>query len=87
MSITERSVLPHGTRVKVIRGRFPSDPSSIGRMGTVMEHSVYYPNKVDVAMDGNPAIRTFAPDEIEVVEGPESVPPDHEAAKKRLARP
>jgi hypothetical protein len=87
MSITERSLLPRGTRVKIIRGRFPSDPSLVGRVGTVVEHSAYYANKVEVTLDGDPAIRTFAPDEIEVVESPAAVPPDHEAAKKRLARP
>lgn len=87
MSITELSVLPHGTRVKVKRGRFPSDPSLIGSTGTVVEHSVYFAHKVGVTLDGDPSIHTFAVDELEVVEGPEAMPPDRAAAKQRLARP
>lgn len=87
MSTTELSVLPRGARVRVKRGRFPTDPSLIGRSGTVVEHSVYSAHKVDVTLDGEPRIRTFAVDEVEVVEGPEAIPPEQEAAKKRLARP
>ncbi|MFW6330322.1 MAG: hypothetical protein ACOC3J_01220 [Gemmatimonadota bacterium] len=87
MAITELSVLPHGTRVKVIRGPFPSDPALIGRVGTVVEHSTYYPNKVELSLDGDPRIHTMATSELEVVEGPEAIPPDRAEAKKRLARP
>lgn len=87
MAITELSVLPHGTRVRIERGPFPTDPALLGQMGTVVEHSQYFPHNVSVTLDGDPRIRTFAPVELEVVEGPEAIPPDHVAAKKRLARP
>ena len=87
MSITELSVLPRGTRVKIKRGRFPADPATVGREGIVVEHSQYFPHKVEVSLDGDPSIHTFAPDEVEVVSAPEALPPDKEQAKKRLARP
>lgn len=87
MSITELSVLPRGTRVKVRRGRFPTDPAVVGREGIVVEHSQYYPHKIEVSLDGDPSIHTFAPDEVEIVSAPEALPSDKEAAKKRLARP
>lgn len=87
MAITEFSVLPHGTRVRVKRGPFPADAALLGRAGTVVEHSQYYPTKIEVTLDGEARIRTFAPGELDVVEGPEAIPPDQEAARKRLARP
>ena len=87
MSITELSVLPHGTRIRVKRGRFPSDPSLVGREGMVVEHSQYSPHKINVSLDGDPQIHTFAPDEVELVSAPPALPEDKEAAKKRLARP
>lgn len=87
MAITELSVLPHGTRVKVIRGPFPSDPALLGRTGTVVEHSTYFPHKVELSLDGDPRIRVVAASELEIVSGPEAIPPDQAAAKKRLARP
>ena len=87
MSITEFSVLPHGTRVEVKRGRFPTDPDLIGRTGVVVEHSPYFPHKINVTLDGDPEIRTFAPDEVELVSAPAALPPDKADAKKRLARP
>ncbi len=87
MAITELSVLPHGTRVRIQRGPLPSDPGLIGRTGAVVEHSVYTPQKVSVTLDGDPEIRAFAPVELEIVEGPEALPVDRETAKKRLSRP
>lgn len=87
MSITELSVLPHGTRVKVKRGRFPTDPSLLGQTGVVVEHSPYYPHKINVSLDGDPEIHTFAPDEVELVSAPPALPADKADAKKRLARP
>ncbi len=87
MSVTELSVLPHGARVKVRRGPYPSDPALLGQVGTVVEHSTYFPTKVQVVLDGDPRILTFATAELEVVEGPEAIPPDREAARKRLVRP
>lgn len=87
MSVTELSVLPHGARVKVRRGPYPSDPALLGQVGTVVEHSVYFPTKVSVTLDGEPSIRTFATAELEVVDGPEAIPPDREAGRQRLVRP
>ncbi len=87
MSITELSVLSQGTRVRIQRGPIPSDPGLVGRAGTVMEHSVYTPNKVSVTLDGDPEIRAFAPVELEILDGPEALPADRETAKKRLSRP
>lgn len=87
MATTEFSVVQIGTRVKVGRGPFPTDPGLVGRLGTVVESSQYYPNKVSISLDGDPEIRTFAPVELELVEGPEALPPDIEAARKRLVRP
>lgn len=87
MSITELSVLPHGTRVRVRRGPYPSDAALIGQVGTVVEHSPYYPTQVSVSLDGEQQIHTFATAELEVVEGPEAMPPEREEAKKRLVRP
>jgi hypothetical protein len=87
MAITELSVLPRGTRIKVIRGPFPTNPALVGQTGAVVEHSTYFPHKVEVSLDGDPEIRTFAPSELEILEGPAALPADREAAKKRLARP
>lgn len=87
MAVTELSVLPHGTRVRIQRGEFPADAAVVGRTGTVVEHSQYFPNKVDVTLDGEATIRAFAPAELEVVDGPEAIPPDREAGKRRLVRP
>lgn len=87
MAITEFSVIPVGRRVKVRRGRFPMDPQLIGRVGAVVENSQYDPHKVAVVLDGEAEIRTFAPGELDVVEGAAALPPDHDEARKRLARP
>lgn len=87
MAITERSVIPVGSRVEVTHGQFPSAPGLLGRTGTVVENSPYYPHKVDVQLDGDPEIRTFAPDELLVASSPEALPPDEAAARKRLSRP
>ncbi len=87
MAITEFSVIPMGSRVKVRRGRFPMDPKLIGREGLVVENSQYYPQKVSVTLDGEDDIRVFAPGELEVVDGPPSLTADQAEARKRLARP
>lgn len=87
MAITERSIIPTGSRVEVTRGRFPSDPSLVGRKGTVVVNSQYYPQKVEVQLDGDPEIRAFAPEELLVAETPAALPADEAAARKRLARP
>lgn len=87
MAITEFSIIPVGARVKVQRGRFPVDPRLLHRTGTVVENSQYYPHKVAVTLDGEDETRVFAPGELAVVEGPAALPPDHQEARKRLARP
>lgn len=87
MSITELSVLPRGARVRIKRGRFPTNPAMVGREGVVVEHSQYFPHKISVSLDGDPKIETFAPDEVELVSAPEALPKDKAMAKKRLARP
>ncbi|MFW6206917.1 MAG: hypothetical protein ACOC5J_03180 [Gemmatimonadota bacterium] len=87
MSITELSVLPHGTRVRVKRGRYPVAADLVGRTGVVVEHSQYFPNRVDVSLDGDPRIHTFALDETELVSVPAALTSDRVDAKKRLARP
>lgn len=87
MAITEFSIIPVGSRVKVRRGRFPMDPGLIGRSGLVVENSQYEAHKVAVTLDGESVIRAFAPSELEVVETVAALPPDHEEARKRLARP
>jgi hypothetical protein len=87
MAITESSIIQVGTRVKIRRGPFPADPSLIGRSGTVVYNSQYLPQKVDVTLDGEDRIRTFAPGELDVEEGTLTLPPDQTAAMKRLSRP
>lgn len=87
MAITERSIIPVGSRVEVTRGYQPADPALVGRKGTVVVNSQYYPQKVEVQLDGDPAIRAFAPDELLVAATPAALPPDEVAARKRLARP
>ena len=87
MAITELSTLPHGTRVRVKRGPYPTDPLLFDRLATVVEHSQYTPHQVSVSIDGDPQIHVFAPAELDVVTGPEAIPPEREAAKKRLVRP
>ncbi len=87
MAITERSVIPVGSRVEVTRGRFPADPRLVGRKGMVVENSQYFPHKVEVQLDGDPEIRTFAPGELLVASSPDALPPDEAAARKRLSRP
>jgi wyosine [tRNA(Phe)-imidazoG37] synthetase (radical SAM superfamily) len=79
-------LIPEGTRVKVKRGRVPQDPALTGRAGTVVIASEYRPQAIAIALDGEPMIRYFMPDELEVTrELP--LPPEREAAKLRSALP
>jgi hypothetical protein len=87
MSITESSVIQPGSRVRVRRGTYPSDPALVGREGLVVVSSPYRAHKVEVVLDGDPEIRVFAPAELDLLEEPEMLPADHRAARKRLARP
>jgi hypothetical protein len=87
MAITESSIIQPGTRVRLRRGRFPTDPALAGREGVVVFNSQYEANRVDVALDGDAEIRTFPPEELEILSDPEALPADQRAARKRLARP
>ena len=87
MSITERSIIPPGSRVEIGRGPYPKEPGMEGRMGTVVVNSQYDPHKVEVQLDGSAEIRVFSPDELYVASTPDALPPDHAAAKKRLPYP
>jgi hypothetical protein len=87
MAITESSIIQPGTRVRLRRGRFPTDPALVGREGVVVFTSQYEANRVDVALDGDAEIRTFPPEELEILSDPEALPADQRAARKRLARP
>jgi hypothetical protein len=87
MSVTESSTIQGGRRVRIRRGSLPAAPAHVGRSGVVVAHSQYDPRKVEVALDGDPVIRSFAPDELEPLTGADALPPDVEAARKRLARP
>ena len=87
MSITERSIIPPGSRVQIARGPYPKDPGMQGRKGTVVVNSQYDPHKVEVQLDGSPEIHVFSPEELLVASSLESLPPDHVAAKKRLPYP
>ncbi|MFO7894108.1 MAG: hypothetical protein R6U63_10250 [Longimicrobiales bacterium] len=73
--------------MRVERGRFPTNPAMVGREGTVVEHTQYFPHKITVSLDGDPELHTFAPDEVELVSAPAALPKDKADAKKRLARP
>jgi hypothetical protein len=87
MAVTETSVVQPGTRVRIRRGRVPADVGLIGRTGVVVLSSPYDPRKVEVSLDGEQQIRLFMPAELEVLRGPEALPPDVAAARLRLARP
>jgi hypothetical protein len=87
MSVTESSVIQTGTRVRVRRGDVPVDATLLGREGVVLAHSPYSPSRVEVSLDGESEIRIFTPSELELLRGPEALPPDQQAARKRLARP
>ncbi len=79
-------LIPPGARVKVRRGTLPMDPALIGRTGTVIVSTEYYPSRVDVSLDGTGEVRQFSPLELEVLQ-PLELPKDRQAALRRLARP
>lgn len=78
--------VPEGTRVRIKRGRFPVDPTLLGRSGTVVTASEYHTQSVGVALDNSMEVRYFTPDELEVT-GEPALPPEREAAKQRRALP
>jgi hypothetical protein len=78
--------MPEGTRVKVVRGSFPQDPSLTGRSGTVVSVSEYTTQSTGVVLDGEATPRFFAPTELEAQSEPARLP-EREAAKQRRALP
>ena len=78
--------LPEGTRVKVIQGPFPQDPSVTGRTGVVVASSEYQTQSLGVVLDGESAPRFFARPELERLSEPPRLP-EREAAKQRRALP
>ena len=81
-----QAALPEGTRVRVKQGNFPVDPSVLGRTGTVIAATEYAPQNLGIVLDGETTVRHFAPSELEVVLEP-ALPPEREAAKRRIVRP
>jgi len=80
------ALLPEGTRVKIIRGSLPQDPSLLGRTGVVAAATEYRNHQLGVVLDGESGLRYFAPAELEVVaELP--APPERELAKRLRALP
>jgi hypothetical protein len=54
-----------GTRVRVRRGRFPMDPTLIGRAGMVVGTDDYRPQRYGVVLDDEVEVRELAEDELE----------------------
>jgi hypothetical protein len=86
MSITERSLLQEGTRVKIRRADMPLQSGVVGRTGMVVDSDPYRPNRYGVILDGEVQVRYFAPNELEHAEQA-LVASDEAPARKRLARP
>lgn len=80
------AVLPEGTRVRVRRGTLPQDPLVTGRTGVVVTATEYRDNAAGVVLDGESAVRYFAPGELEVTEVV-PLPPERESAKLKRALP
>jgi hypothetical protein len=58
---------PQGTRVRIRRGRFPLDPSILGRTGTVIVLYRVGGERYGIQLDGDSRIRVFTEDELEVI--------------------
>lgn len=54
-----------GTRVRIVRGPFPLDPTLLGRTGLVVETDEYRPARYGVQLDGETAVRDLHEDELE----------------------
>lgn len=78
--------IPAGARVRVQRGTAPLDAALVGRSGTVLEASEYHVEKLAVVLDGEEDARTFAPEELEVLEE-DLLPPERQEARLRRALP
>ncbi|HSL70380.1 MAG TPA: hypothetical protein VK864_09070 [Longimicrobiales bacterium] len=80
------AALPEGTRVKIVEGAFPQDPSLLGRHGTVVSASAYQSQSLGVVLEGESVVRFFTRRELEVVQE-RLLPPERELAKRRPALP
>jgi hypothetical protein len=60
---------PPGTRVELVRGSFPMDPSLVGRSGLVVETDEYRPGRYGVQVDGEAEVRDLLEEELVPVEG------------------
>jgi hypothetical protein len=60
-------VHPQGTRVRIVRGRFPLDPSAEGRTGIVVHLLPGGGDRYGVQLDGESRISVFAEDELEAI--------------------
>jgi len=80
------ALIQQGTRVRVQRGKLPLAPTEVGRVGTVVEASVYYAHRYGVLLDGEKELRYYTPEELVVAE-PVQLAADREAAKRRRALP
>lgn len=56
--------LTPGTRVELVRGPFPLDPSMVGRTGLVVETDEYRPGRYGVQLDGETQVRDLHEDEL-----------------------
>jgi hypothetical protein len=63
-----------GTRIRVRRGRFPMDPTLIGRTGLIVETDDYRPLRYGVVLDEEVEVRELNEDEIEPIA--EAKPPE-----------
>jgi hypothetical protein len=59
-----------GTRVTVVRGPFPVNPSLLGRSGVVVETDEYRPQRYGVQLDDESRVRDFHEDELEPLPDP-----------------
>lgn len=87
MSVTELSILQQGTRVRVVRGRYPLPPGLEGRGGAVVHASPYRPHRYGIQLDGEPDIRYVAREELREEPAPMALPEDRQTAKRRRALP
>lgn len=55
---------PDGTRVHIKRGRLPIDPSTLGRVGVIVQRDERTSDKYAVQLDGESELRIFAEDEL-----------------------
>ena len=59
-----------GTRVRVRRGRYPLDPSLIGRTGLIVENDEYRPHRYGVVLYGETEQLELHEDELEPLVDP-----------------